>query len=136
VDGIRLDGHVVVVAGLDPMFGTVARALASAGASVARIGDGPDEQVALSVLGDPADPSAWARVAPHVEQRLGPVDAVVCDAACEPAVTEVFAPDLRRRGREGIVRVDVGEGVAVAVSSVRRMLRATPARLRRDAPPP
>ncbi|MDQ1697322.1 MAG: hypothetical protein QOJ03_2675, partial [Frankiaceae bacterium] len=46
--------------------------------------------------------------APHVEQRLGPVDAVIADPACALLLEQVFAPDLRRRGHGGVVTLAVG----------------------------
>jgi hypothetical protein len=52
---------------------------------------------------DPADPSTWERLAPHIEQRVGPVDAVVVDPAALDAVQAAFAGDMSRRGHGAIV---------------------------------
>src|SRR4051812_8253589 len=81
-----LAGFVVVVAGGSSFFAEVARAASGAGAQVAALAPVRDETLALSYQGDPLDAQAWARIAPHVEQRLGPVDIVACDAATRPVV--------------------------------------------------
>ena len=53
----------------------------------------------------PAQPDVWQRTAMHIEQQLGPVDAVVVDEAAASVVSAVFQPDLTRRGHGGVVVV-------------------------------
>ena len=96
----RVLGQIVVVAGRDKRLAALAADLLAAGALVAFVDDNrslPDAPV--SVRADPADERVWARVAPHVEQRLGPIDVVITDDACARVVEPVFAADLLRRGR-------------------------------------
>ena len=66
---------------------------------------------------DPADPGVWVRIAPHVEQRLGPVDGVVTDAVSLVTAEAVFGPDLLRRGH-GSVLAGAGLPVADVVSAL------------------
>jgi DNA-binding NarL/FixJ family response regulator len=56
------------------------------------------------------------RIAAHVEQRIGPIDVVVCDLATADAVDEVFAPDLRRRGHGEVVVVTTADEADDVVS--------------------
>jgi NAD(P)-dependent dehydrogenase (short-subunit alcohol dehydrogenase family) len=57
----------------------------------------------LVFLADPTDMSAWARIAAHVEQRLGPVDGVVADPWSVETVRAVFAEDMGRRGHGAVI---------------------------------
>lgn len=67
---------------------------------------------------DPGDPNVWERVAPHVEQRLGPVDGVVTDPRCATVVEAVFRPDLDRRGHGGVVVVAPTDDLASVVNAL------------------
>lgn len=97
-------GHVVVVAGRHRQFADLVRALTADGALVAYVtADGFIDEAAASVRSDPSDPSVWDRIAPHVEQRLGPVDVVVADAGTAAVLETVFRADLVRRGHGDIV---------------------------------
>lgn len=66
----------------------------------------------IAVTGDPADPQLWHRVAPHAEQRLGPIDVLVL--AGEPAmhdlVVAALLPDMAARARGVIIEVGAGAG--------------------------
>jgi NAD(P)-dependent dehydrogenase (short-subunit alcohol dehydrogenase family) len=63
----------------------------------------------VAVTGDPSDGALWQRIAPHTEQRLGPIDIVVLagDRATHDVVVAALLPDMaaRRRG----VLVEVGK---------------------------
>ncbi|HET7530651.1 MAG TPA: hypothetical protein VFJ98_06790 [Mycobacteriales bacterium] len=97
-------GRVVVVAGEHPAFAELVAALADAGAFVAFVSaEQTVSSASASFRADPADPSVWERVAPHVEQRLGPVDVVLADSGCTTTVAPVFLPDLRRRGHGDVL---------------------------------
>jgi hypothetical protein len=115
-----LTGKAAIVTGDDATTVVeVVRALAANGGLVAVVADraavdsavavamGLDAQV-FGMAADPADESAWARIVPHVEQRLGPIDIVV--AIGEPDARAVLANavvgDMAAR-RRGIV-VEVG----------------------------
>jgi hypothetical protein len=99
-------GRVVVVAGDRPVLAEVAAQLVAAGAFVATVSTlirVPTAQ--LSFRADPGDAQVWQRVAPHVEQHLGPVDAVVTDDIRQQLLEEVFGADLRRRGHGAVIGV-------------------------------
>ena len=110
-------GRVVVVAGTAGVLPDIADALVDAGAFVAFAAPGRDAATAHAGFRvDPADPSVWPRIAPHVEQRLGPVDAVVCDGGCYDVIRPVFEPDLRRRGHGAVICIDADDDVSTIVS--------------------
>lgn len=97
-------GRVVVVAGDSAALADVAAQLVEAGAFVAVVSTVVQVPAAhVAFRAEPADAEVWQRVAPHVEQRLGPVDAVVTDQQLQPLVEGVFGADLRRRGRGAVV---------------------------------
>lgn len=112
----ELSGRVLVVAGDDRLLLSVAGAAAASGALVALVAPSrPALDVALCFRADPADADAWSRIAPHVEQRLGPVDAVVTDARSATACEDVFGADLRRRGHGAVVVVATGDDEAAVL---------------------
>lgn len=125
-----LTGKTVIVAGDSPRIVEVARAMAANGALLAIVADRRavvDDAVAVAsaldagVVGMTADPSSgtvWGRLAPHVEQRLGPIDVVVVlgEAALRAAVSRAVLPDMTARRRGVLVEVD--ETVAAAVTTV------------------
>jgi hypothetical protein len=98
--------RVVVVAGRS--LDAAASALAGRGATVAFVADTAvrNGDVAVHFRTDPSDAGAWDRIAMHVEQHLGPIDAVVADAAAAPVVEAGLGADLARRGRSGVVVVN------------------------------
>jgi hypothetical protein len=115
-----LTGRVVVVAGDATTVAPSATALQEAGAAVALVAMATTARsdVTVHVRADPYDIDVWDRVSMHVEQHLGPVDAVVTDATSYDVVRAVFATDLRRRGHGDIVIVEPGDDVAVIVTKV------------------
>lgn len=121
--GSSLDGRVVVVAaGDDPGHLALARALAQAGAVVAVVAGQRSDELPMSYRGDIADRQLWERVAPHVEQRLGPVDLV---AGAEPVLellSEIFGADLRRRRRPDPVLLPPAVDVATQLSRLAALL--------------
>jgi NAD(P)-dependent dehydrogenase (short-subunit alcohol dehydrogenase family) len=120
-------GRVVVVAGRVTGLSRLATALVDAGALVAYVAPTDAVPVAhASVRADPADPSVWERIAPHVEQRLGPVDGVVTDAATAATVEAVFGPDLVRRGHGSVFVVDELAVDDLGIDSVVSALLGTP----------
>jgi NAD(P)-dependent dehydrogenase (short-subunit alcohol dehydrogenase family) len=116
-----LTGRVVVVAGADDLLPALVSRLAAEGAFVAFVAATRTDDAHAAFRADPADPVTWERVAPHVEQRLGPVDAVVADAACRDVVAAVFLPDMRRRGHGGIHVIAPGEDVEDVLRSLAGM---------------
>jgi len=128
-----LAGHVVVLAGTDAAVGA---ALLGCGALLALVTTDRDaidqlEHVAgqqpaavlLAYHADPGDPSTWARLAQHIEQRVGPVDAVLCTPEAIDATTATFAEDMHRRGHGAIVPISPGQD---PVSLLRTHLKHTP----------
>jgi len=115
-----LAGRVVVVAGTEAILGPIAAALQSAGASVAFVASAQIARTDVTVhfRTDPSDTEVWDRVSMHVEQHLGPVDAVVTDASVAGAVRAAFAADLLRRGHGGVVVVEPDADVADVVKTV------------------
>jgi hypothetical protein len=118
VSDTPLLGRVVVVAGHAPELSANATALVAAGAMVGVVSPAPEAPDAqASVRADATDPTVWERIAPHVEQRLGPVDGVVTDAVTRPIAEQVFGPDLVRRGH-GVVLVADGLSTDDLVSAL------------------
>ena len=72
---------------------------------------------------DPADPATWERVCQHIEQRVGPVDAVVADPVVLDLVEDVFRSDMRRRGHGAIVPLSPAQD---PIEALRRQLRRKP----------
>ena len=128
-----LAGHVVVLAGTEAATGID---LMSRGALLAAVSDAPDvideleraaldhpTTVLLSYRADPSDPAVWQRIAPHIEQRVGPVDAVLCAESSLEAAKATFATDMRRRGHGVILAISSGQDV---VADLPHLLRRTP----------
>jgi hypothetical protein len=127
-----LAGHVVVVAarsGAD----AVAVALAGTGMTVAVITDdrravsnvetaAAGSTSVLAFCADPTEVDVWTRIAAHLEQRLGPVDAVVADSQSRDAAIATMADDLRRRGHGGVVAIDAADVVRAVREAIRRTL--------------
>ena len=101
-----LAGRVFVVAGRGETFTAVARRLTAGDALVGLVStDAAVPEVAAHFRADHADRDVWERVVPHVEQRLGPIDAVVTDEVGGPIAEQLVGPDLRRRGHGAVVVV-------------------------------
>lgn len=111
---------MVVVAGDEATVGPIAAALHATGALVALVARAPAarDDVTVHLRADPYDDGVWDRVAMHVEQHLGPVDAVVADASAVEPVRRAFAADLRRRGHGGVVVVEAGDEASDVVRKV------------------
>ena len=117
-----LVGRVFIVAGRGKTFAGVARLLVAEGALVAVLTtDAEVPEVAAHFRADHADPDVWGRVVPHVEQRLGPIDAVVTDEVGRPIAEQLVGPDLQRRGHGAVVAVEDGS----ELGDVLRMLAGT-----------
>ena len=127
-----LAGHVIVLAGVDSAAGA---ALLECGALLAlvttdraaideleHVAAEQPTAVLLAYHAEPGDPSTWMRVAQHIEQRVGPVDAVLCTPAALDATTATFAEDMRRRGHGAIVPITPGQD---PVSLLRTHLKRT-----------
>jgi hypothetical protein len=100
-------GRVFVVAGSTALLGAVADALTAADALVAVVGHVPlTSDVAAHFHATPTEVEVWTRVVPHVEQRLGPIDGVVCDRLAQLLGERLIGPDLRRRGHGSVVVVE------------------------------
>lgn len=118
-----LEGRVFIVAGSGETFTDLARLLIADHALVAVITtDAEVPEVAARFRADHADPGVWERVVPHVEQRLGPIDAVVTDELGHPTAERLVGPDLLRRGHGAVVVV----GPGTDPDSVLRTLAGTP----------
>jgi NAD(P)-dependent dehydrogenase (short-subunit alcohol dehydrogenase family) len=128
-----LAGHVVVLAGSAARAGIE---LMSRGVLLAAVTDDRDvvdelertaaehpETMLLSYCTDPTDPAVWQRVAAHIEQRVGPVDAVLCAADDADLLEATFGDDLRRRGHGAVIVLSAGMDPAAALH---RHLRRTP----------
>lgn len=128
-----LAGHVVVLAGSAAAAGP---ALMSRGVLLAVVTDDREaidelEQAAalhptsvlLSYRADPGDPAVWGRVVAHIEQRVGPVDAVLCAAETTQVVEAAFGADLRRRGHGAVLPLSAGSD---PVEQLRRHLHRMP----------
>jgi NAD(P)-dependent dehydrogenase (short-subunit alcohol dehydrogenase family) len=119
IDRQVMAGRVYVVAGDAPVIEGVARALLAADASVALVTARRSPVEAQAAFrGDVNDVELWERVAPHVEQRLGPVDGVAVDVTAVSVVRGVFDSDLRRRGHGRVVAVEPDDDVAAVISAL------------------
>lgn len=115
-------GRVFIVAGSAPLFGTVADALTTAQAAVGLVGTATTRtDPGVHFRADSEDADVWARFVPYVEQRLGPIDAVVADERSADIARLLVAPDLQRRGHGAVVVAPDDAGVRVVL----RMLADT-----------
>jgi hypothetical protein len=123
-----LAGKVAVVTGESDTLDQVVRCLCANRVKVAVVAEDraladaltstftPDAS-SLGVVTDPSQRETWARVVPHVEQRLGPIDIAVVIGA-EPVralVAATLVPDMAARGRGVIIEAPIAEGGADAV---------------------
>lgn len=128
-----LAGHVVVLAGAAAAAGTALMSQGVLLAVVTRDRAVIDEleqtaalhptAVLLSYRADPGDPAVWERIAAHIEQRVGPVDAVLCAAETTEVVEAIFGADMRRRGHGAVLPLSPG---ADPVELLRRRLHRMP----------
>jgi NAD(P)-dependent dehydrogenase (short-subunit alcohol dehydrogenase family) len=118
-----LAGRVVIVAGEGERIEQVTASLLAGDALVALVtvtAAMTDAHAWFRV--DPNDPSVWDRVVPHVEQRLGPIDAAVTTAGLHAQLTELLEPDMLRRGHGGVVDVDAARDVDDALRQLATLL--------------
>jgi hypothetical protein len=128
-----LTGKAAIVAGKSPRITEVVRGLAANGTLLAIVSgdrDTVDDAVAVAesldvaVLGMTADPSSaavWERIAPHIEQRLGPIDVVVVlgEQTMRDVVRAAVLPDMTARHRGVLVEVDDSASVITTSGGVR-----------------
>jgi hypothetical protein len=57
--------------------------------------------VVFGITADPSNRTVWKRIAPHIEQRLGPIDVavVVATAPTRRVISTTLLPDMTARGR-------------------------------------
>jgi hypothetical protein len=128
-----LTGKAVIVAGDSARIVEVVRALAANGALLAVVAEdravvesavAVAEALEAAVLGMTADPSSaavWERVAPHIEQRLAPIDIAVAVGAdsLRRAVTAALLPDMTARHRGVLIEIDAKVSPMVTPAGVR-----------------
>jgi hypothetical protein len=116
-------GRVIVVAGDSDRIDPITSTLLEAGAIVAVVTHASSSAAAQAWFRvDPADPDVWNRVVPHVEQRLGPIDAAVTTTEIHALVRDLLEPDMRRRGHGGVLDVDAAGDVDEAVRTLATLL--------------
>lgn len=128
-----LTGKAVIVAGDSPWIVEVVRGLAANGVLLAIVADDRTivddavrvaEALDTAVVGmtaDPASPSVWERVAPHIEQRLGPIDVAVAvgGAAMREVMSSAVLPDMTARHRGVLIEVDANVSIVTTPTGVR-----------------
>jgi NAD(P)-dependent dehydrogenase (short-subunit alcohol dehydrogenase family) len=118
-----LAGKTAILAGASSALAEVGRCLCRHGAMPAVVAE--DRELVASVtshadgigaksfgiVAEPGSRETWARVAPHIEQRLGPIDIVVVVAPPDirQAVITALMPDMSVR-RRGVI-AEAGERV-------------------------
>lgn len=118
-----LAGRVVIVAGMGDRIDQIVPILLARDAFVALVGRGSvgtDASAWFRV--DANDPDAWSRIVPHVEQRLGPIDAAATTTDVHSYVRELLEPDMCRRGHGGVIDVDAAADVDDAVRTLETLL--------------
>jgi hypothetical protein len=129
-----LTGKAVIVAGDSAHIVECVRGFAANGALLAivaadrgivddavRLAEGLDAAV-LGMTADPSSPPVWERVAPHIEQRLGPIDVTIAigRAPLRAVVTAALLPDMTARRRGVMVEIDAELGAVPSSPGVRR----------------
>jgi hypothetical protein len=115
-----LAGKTAILAGASSALAEVGRCLCRHGTMPAVVAE--DRELVASVTGyadeidaksfgivaDPGSSETWARVAPHIEQRLGPIDILVVVAPPDIRQTVITAlmPDMTARRRGVITEAD------------------------------
>lgn len=117
-------GRVVIVAGDGERIEQIVPILLSADALVAVVstGSATAAEAHARFRVDPSDADAWSRIVPHVEQRLGPIDAAVTTAAVHAYVRDLLEPDMQRRGHGGVLDVEAYGDVDEAVRTLATLL--------------
>lgn len=139
---MTLKGRIGIVTGADTAAGhAIAEALATHGMSMMLLARPPArahefaEDLAsrhgvrcLAATIDDADPAAVDRVLMHVEQHLGPIDAVI--SLVPGALVDAALPAMEARGRGHVVHVPPSEAQPVPPAVTRAQLEPdTPALL-------
>lgn len=114
-----LAGRVIIAAGEGERIDAVVAALLDGDALVAVVAQRTSASHAPAWFRvDPTDPEVWQRVVPHVEQRLGPIDAAVTTADVHELVSGLLETDMRRRGHGAVIDVDAALDAADVVRSL------------------
>jgi hypothetical protein len=136
-----LTGKVAVVAGDDEVIVTAVRGLAGNAALLAivtptralldaAVAVAEDlDAVVFGIAGDPGNPTLWARIAPHVEQRLGPIDIALAagPAPMRRTVLAALSPDMAARARGVLIEIDAVVGAMSPPPGLRhRGIQAAP----------
>jgi NAD(P)-dependent dehydrogenase (short-subunit alcohol dehydrogenase family) len=129
-----LTGKAVIVAGDSSHITEIVRGFAANGALLAivaadrsivgdavRVAEGLDAAV-LGMTADPAAMAVWERLAPHIEQRLGPIDIAIAigGAPLRAVITDAMLPDMTSRGRGVLVEIDADLRAVPTSPGVRR----------------
>jgi hypothetical protein len=128
-----LTGKAVIVAADSRRLIEVARGLAANATLLAIVAPDRDivdeavqiaESLDAAVVGmtaDPASDDVWVRIAPHIEQRLGPIDVAVAIGSAELRQTVAVAllPDMAARHRGVLVEVDATVAPLATADGVR-----------------
>lgn len=118
-----LSGRVIIVAGKGERLDKIVPILVSSDAFVAVVSSGSAGTAAHAWFRvDADDPDVWSRVVPHVEQRLGPIDAAAATKDVHSYVRQLLEPDMRRRGHGGVVDLDAAADVDDAVRMLETLL--------------
>lgn len=121
---MRLDGRIGIVTGADTAAGrAIAEALAIDGMSLMLLARPPARVHALAedlssqhgvrcfaATIDDADPAAVDRVLMHVEQHLGPIDAVI--SLVPGVLVQAALPAMESRGRGHVIHLPAAEPAA------------------------
>lgn len=122
-----LVGKTAVVGGVDlAVVRAVAEAFASNNIRLAVVAAERIEPLSdngYAVVGDVTADGLWARVLPHVEQRLGPIDIAVSIGTT--ALLSAVAPDMSARGRGVAIQVGNDES-RVTAPRRRQIIGGTP----------
>jgi hypothetical protein len=114
-----LIGKAVIAVGTDDSLVEITRLLATNAMLIAVVAPDRDlvrrcvdtaEAQGAMVNGftvDPADAAVWARIRPHIEQRLGPIDVAIVAGAdrVRAVVVDAVRPDMVARKRGVIIEV-------------------------------
>ena len=118
-----LAGRVIIVAGESDRIDQMVPILLASDALVALVASSTTAAGAHAWFRVAAnDPDAWSRIVPHVEQRLGPIDAAATTTDAHSYLRELLEPDMRRRGHGGVIDVDAAADVDEAVRMLERLL--------------
>lgn len=80
----------------------------------------------IAVTADPSDSAVWRRLAPHAEQRLGPIDIVVLagELRMRDLVVGMLLPDMAARTRGVIIELGTARAMREMPTGVHHYLAA------------